>query len=72
MKIPMFQRWEDMISWLIVKYGKQTEEAEAGRLIWQSWISQMWRERCSRMYGGKVRSMNEVLAVIRTEVVYVL
>ncbi|CAI0401215.1 unnamed protein product [Linum tenue] len=40
-----------MIQWT-AKLSASTDIAQVGRMIWQSWLSHLWRERCSRMYAG--------------------
>ncbi|CAI0549184.1 unnamed protein product, partial [Linum tenue] len=50
--IPPMQSWDDEVRWTVLKLSAVTEEAEAGRIIWQSWVSNVWRERCRRMYAG--------------------
>ncbi|CAI0393645.1 unnamed protein product [Linum tenue] len=68
LRIPDVQSWSEEVDWIGSKLKKQTEMAEVGRVIWQSWVSNIWRERCRRLYAGKVLQTNVLLKLIQSEV----
>ncbi|CAL1356631.1 unnamed protein product [Linum trigynum] len=66
--IPHVQRWTEEVTWAVLKFKAQTELAEVGRVVWQSWVSNIWRERCRRLYAGKALAVNLLLKLIKSEV----
>ncbi|CAL1356365.1 unnamed protein product [Linum trigynum] len=68
MQIPVMQSWDEVVALIMSKLGGITEATETGKLIWQAWVSYIWRERCRRLYSAEEKSCNVLVKEIKSEV----
>ncbi|CAL1392365.1 unnamed protein product [Linum trigynum] len=60
--------WEDNLLWATRKFGVKKPCALVGRLIWQSHISHILRERYRRAFGENGKTTETLVSRVQSEV----
>ncbi|CAN1292519.1 LINE-1 retrotransposable element ORF2 protein [Linum perenne] len=56
--------WSDLANWASSFVGGSGREV-AGRLLWRAYCSSVWKERCARTYGARMKSEGDLVSSVK-------
>ncbi|CAN1747958.1 hypothetical protein LINPERHAP1_LOCUS3248 [Linum perenne] len=60
--------WDSVKDFVISRFADDNLSSKVKRLLWCMISSSIWRERCARVYGDKISTIESLIEKIRNDV----
>ncbi|CAL1360043.1 unnamed protein product [Linum trigynum] len=59
--------WEVELNWAVTAFAGPSATCRVGRIIWQSLISSIWRDKCKAKHGKQILSLEKVQVRVKSD-----